>query len=239
LGTRAVGDLHAGGLGGALMRVATWNCAGQIEQKWAALDALDADLVIIQECGPGSPQMAREHGWQGLWTGTGSKGLGLFARPGWALEQLPHDEQWWLPARVTGPVEFTLIGFWALPPKVAQQTYTRQATMTGELLAKMTEPLVLGGDFNAWDHPAHLRLMQTMANQGRPSAYHRDRGCARNAEPDPTYFHLWKHERQHHIDLLFTPAEWAVDAVEIGTYVGYTASRISDHVPVVARLATR
>ena len=218
------------------MRIATWNCAGQIEQKWPSLESLGADLVIVQECGPESPQTAQEHGWQALWTGTGSKGLGLFARPGWAFEELPHDEQWWLPARVTGPVEFTLVGFWALPRKIAQQTYTRQATMTVERLAEMAGPLVLGGDFNSWEAPAHLRLMATMASQGRPSAYHRDRVCERNGEPDPTYFHLWKRDQPYHIDLLFTPAEWGLEGVQVGSYTDYTQTRISDHVPVVATL---
>ena len=100
----------------------------------------------------------------------------------------------------------------------------------------MPGPLVFGGDFNAWDHPAHLRLMQSMAAQGRPSAYHRARKCERDQEPDPTYFHLWKQERPHHIDLLFTPADWGLDRVEVGSFTAYTEARISDHVPVLAEL---
>ena len=106
--------------------------------------------------------------------------------------------------------------------------------MAAERLAEMAGPLVLGGDFNSWDALAHLRLMDTMASQGRPSAYHRDRGCARNQEPDPTYFHLWKREQPYHIDLLFTPAEWSLAAVEVGSYTDDTGTRISDHVPVTA-----
>ena len=230
------GDSGSDELAGVLMRIATWNCAGQLESKWASLEVLNTDLVIVQECGPDSLQTARERGWTALWTGVSSKGLGLFARPGWGLRELHHEESWWLPARVTGPVEFTLVGFWALTPKLAQQSYPRQATMTADWLAEMSGPLVLGGDFNSWDAPAHLRLMDTMASQGRPSAYHRDRVCERNGEPDPTYFHLWKRDQPYHIDLLFTPAEWGLEGVQVGRFGDYTEPRISDHVPVVATL---
>ena len=61
-------------LAGSLVRVATWNCSGHLAKKWAALDALAAELMIVQECGPDSPQLAQEHGWQAVWTGDGRKG---------------------------------------------------------------------------------------------------------------------------------------------------------------------
>ena len=165
------------------------------------------------------------------------RGLALFARPGWTLEALPHDEPWWLPAAVLGPISFTFVGFWALTPKLAQQSYTRQATMSAERLAEIPGPVVFGGDFNAREHPAHLRLMHEMAGQERPSAYHRHRDCPRNEESEPTYFHLWKQEMPWHIDLLFAPAEWHLESVEVGTYTDYAETRLSDHVPVIATLS--
>ena len=216
------------------MRVATWNCEGGLDRKWTTFDSLNADLAIVQECGPGTPQLAQEHGWQALWTGINAKGIGLFARPGWTLEELPSDTPWSLTARVSGAVEFTLVGFWALTPALVRQSYTRQATMAAESLEATQGPVVFGGDFNAWADPAHLRLMNTMVSQSRPSAYHRARQCARNEEPEPTFFHQRKASLPFHVDLLFTPVEWDLSSVTVGRHEDYTATGISDHMPVVA-----
>lgn len=103
-------------------------------------------LIIVQECGPDSPSIAEKQGWTALWTGEGSKGLGLFARPPWRLEGLSHEGHWWLPARVRGQVEFTLVRFWALPPAMAHLSYTRQATVTATELAGIVGRVVVGGD---------------------------------------------------------------------------------------------
>lgn len=70
----------------AHLRIATWNCAGGLDRKWAHLEALEADLMIVQECGPDSLALASERGWTALWSPAKDRGLAtLFARPGWKL----------------------------------------------------------------------------------------------------------------------------------------------------------
>lgn len=57
---------------------------GALRRKWSALEAFDADLLIIQECE--DPALAKDAAyleWAGhyLWTGpTKNKGIGVFAR---------------------------------------------------------------------------------------------------------------------------------------------------------------
>ena len=64
------------------MRLVTWNCAGALRRKTAALDVLAADVLVIQECE--DPASADYAGWAEnyIWAGAlRYKGIGVFARP--------------------------------------------------------------------------------------------------------------------------------------------------------------
>jgi endonuclease/exonuclease/phosphatase family metal-dependent hydrolase len=59
-------------------------------------------------------------------------------------------------------------------------------------------------------------------------------------EEHPTSYWRGDPERPFHMDFVFVPREWRVEAVEVGTYDDYLSRRrLSDHVPVVVTLQAK
>ena len=49
------------------MRLGTWNCEKDIAKHWDALEALDVDVIAVQECGNKTEEEADKHGWGCVW----------------------------------------------------------------------------------------------------------------------------------------------------------------------------
>jgi len=211
----------------------TWNCSGRFTTKWATLIDMAADLAVIQECEPETVAFAADHGWGAIRTGSGSKGLAVLASPGWGLHESPRDSLYSCTARVTGPVEFTLVGFWALTPSLARSSYLAQGEELAAHVSAVEGPVVVAGDFNTTTEPRHLNTFAALEAEGLVSAFHQSHGVERGAEPDDTYFHHWHKEEGFHIDLMFLPHTWEIDSVTLGTFEKFTEMKISDHVPLI------
>jgi exodeoxyribonuclease-3 len=67
------------------MKVVTWNCNGGLRNKLHAVESLDADLLVIQECEDPAQSTRVYREWAGdyIWYGKNkNKGIGVFPRNG-------------------------------------------------------------------------------------------------------------------------------------------------------------
>jgi exonuclease III len=232
-----------------IVRIVTWNCNGAFRNKLDQLEALQADILIIQECedpvkiGGGYLEWAGQHVWDGA---NKSKGLGVFvkgdfsiARLGWpsdGLEQL-------LPVRIND--EFDLLAVWT------KQTPTRALRYVGQFWKylqlhkeKLNATSLICGDFNSnkiWDKRGrawnHMECIRELDVEGFVSLYHLATGEQQGEECQPTFFLHRNLSKPYHIDYVFAhrdriPKTWS------GLSIGEPANwlKLSDHMPVLVSL---
>ena len=74
------------------MKIISWNCNGRFREKFHALESLNADILIIQECeDPSQAKSIQYSEWANdyLWTGKSkNKGIGVFAKKGIRLKPI-------------------------------------------------------------------------------------------------------------------------------------------------------
>lgn len=234
------------------MRIVAWNCHERFGRNYLHLRSLDFDIAVVTECGPFDPGLDETREVTsvlklGVDLPGHTKHIGVLARHPWRVEPLPlvADQPWLLPVRVTGPVDFTVLGVWALGRQWVDGglTYAAQtARIVAEVLPTIDGPVVLAGDLNApissspTDARRHTDNVNRLLAHGIASAFTAARG---DADPltEPTLYHQWNVAQPFHIDHVFIPKEWTsgVD-VTVGTYKDWVATKRSDHVPVAVDL---
>jgi Endonuclease/Exonuclease/phosphatase family len=202
------------------MRLATWNCQPGLDSNWNVLEELNADVLTVQECGLETPDQAADHGWTCEYSAGGyGKGVAVLARSPYRIETRDTSEHPFVVSTViSGPDRFRFAGFWAMTEAFAGYSYTRQATLLIEDLPDDGLPTVVAGDFNAAKSEAHFGNVRRLGDRGLVSAYHGyhhlDHGAT---EPDPTSYFQWKKSRPYHMDFVFVPSLWPIQAVDVGT----------------------
>jgi hypothetical protein len=205
------------------VRFVAWNSCERFNRNYLHLRDLDFDVAVVCECGPFDPGLgdAREvtavlklavdqpgH----------TKHIGVLARDPWHVEALPlvEDQPWLLPARVNGPLAFTVLAVWALDPKWVEGRPS-YAAQTGHVIAQalpaIDGPTFIAGDLNApilsnsTSTRLHANNVDRLAECGLMSAFAAARG---QTDPlaEPTYYHQWNEAQPFHIDHVFLPKEW-------------------------------
>jgi endonuclease/exonuclease/phosphatase family metal-dependent hydrolase len=228
------------------VRIVSWNCNGAFRRKFKLLDALDGDVLVVQECenpvlsAPDYREWAANHIWVGRLQ---SRGLGIFPRRGQRLERLPwHDAglRYFLPARLDNKV--TILGVWT------QNARPRQASYVGQLWnylemhrSALGSDSIIAGDFNSnaiWDHGRptwnHSNCVKLLADSGLQSAYHAAHHEAHGNELQPTYFQFRHLDRPYHIDYVFAHESLLagrMPIVSIGSAEKWLS--VSDHMPIM------
>jgi exonuclease III len=225
------------------MRVATWNCHTSLGSKWGAVEALDADVITVQECGPGTAaEIADRGGWTCEWEKgrhPRSGGVAVLARSPYRIEARERSEPCLVSAMIGGPRRFRFVGFWAMTRSSDDDVYSLQAARLIEQLPADDVPTVVAGDFNASSANAqHRRNVASLEALGLVSAYHFFHGVEHAGWKHPTSYHHWQELNRHHMDYVFVPEAWTIHSVEVGTFEDYSRpGGLSDHVPVVVELS--
>lgn len=233
------------------VRLVVWNCCERFDRNYPHLLDLGFDVAIVCECGPFDPGLGDRRELSAVLKLAvnqpgHTKHIGVLARDPWRVEEMSviPDQPWLLPARISGPVDFTVLAVWALGPQwVEGLSYAAQTgRVVDQVLPAVDGPIVLAGDLNATiasdsrSTRLHADNVGRLLERGLVSAFTAARG---EADPlsEPTYHHQWNASRPFHIDHAFVPVEW-IDGIEvsIGAYEEWVATKRSDHVPLVVDL---
>lgn len=231
------------------MRVVSWNCNGAFRNKLHKLEKFNADLYVIQECeNPSQCASVDYKSWAGnyLWCGTNkNRGLGVFAKNGMSLEQVPLDTsplELFISCRVNESI--SVLAVWTREAKSPTFGYIGQLwkflQRHPDFLA--TENSVLIGDLNSnacwdvwdrwWNHSDVVRHLQDV---GLESVYHHIHAEKQGSETWPTFYKHRKVERPYHIDYAFLSARLLQGAAcSVGDPSEWL--EVSDHMPLVVDL---
>lgn len=229
------------------MRLVTWNCNGAFRRKFEQVDALNADILVIQECEDPAQSTKSYQEWAGdhAWIGNGkNKGIGVFPRRGQSLEQLDwaqNEGGLFLPVRLNG--KFNILAVWTLCRRSpSKYSYIAQFWHYLQLHGhKLGPDALICGDFNSnqiWDKMRrvgnHSDCIRELAEAGFQSLYHVTTGDPQGQEHQPTFFLHRNETKSYHIDYVFAhqgrvASNWA------GAHVGSPANwlALSDHMPVI------
>lgn len=233
------------------MRIGTWNCRLNIDDKRAALESLHLDVAVVPESAQ-HPAIAHQVGVSHAWTGQNpKKGLGVFAFSPWSIDPIREADPmpWCLPVNVRhvdGP-EFTLLAVWTV--KRANDERPAYAAQLGSVIERWGDslekhPTVIAGDFNAsFQGPSrgpHHRNMERLATLGAHSAFHLVHGQVAPEDEPATLRWIGPGRKPYtyHCDYLVVsrPLIDGVRGVEVGSLIDWVDSGLSDHCPVVVDL---
>jgi exonuclease III len=246
------------------MRIVSWNCGGGLRKKVDRLDALAADIVIVQECENPEHHAQFYRDWAGdcLWTGHNkNKGLGVFSKTGIKLTPLnwngsfeiqgfraQHPAHRWsteelelfLPFRVND--EFNVLAVWTKSAEVFR--YIGQFWKYLQIHHKdlMSSNVMIIGDFNSntiWDKSGrwwnHSDVVAELSRMNIFSLYHYLRQEEQGSESSKTFYLHRNETRSYHIDYAFVSSVFLDRlTMEIGRKEDWLD--ISDHMPLIIDL---
>ena len=224
-------------------------CNGALRKELDALDTLQFDIAVIQECeDPARSTSASYKAWAEnyLWARTNkNKGIGVFAAPEVKLQPVDLDLgqlQSFLPCRVQE--SFLLVAAWTRQANSPTFQYIGQLWkfIQAHRSILSDQPAMIVGDLNSnvrwdkWDRWwNHSDVVRELSELGLESVYHRARGLPQGSELEPTFFLQRNPLKSYHIDYAFAPVGW-MDGCS--AWIGESEEWLkwSDHMPLVVRV---
>ena len=227
------------------MKIVSWNCNGALRKKHDAIDRLEPDLLIVQECEDPERSTKAYQSWAGnyLWRGDDkNKGIGVFARSELALTRLEWQDdglQLFLPCNVND--QFVLLAVWTKHANSPDFRYIGQLWKYMQLhKAEMEgERFLLCGDLNSnkcWDECDrwwnHTDVVREFDEIGIRSIYHNSTGEAQGVETRPTLYHRRNTSKPYYVDSMFASANFYNECqIDVGVPADWLDS--SDHMPLM------
>lgn len=231
------------------MRIVSWNCNGALRKKLPLLQALKADLYIVQECEDPMRSSSEEYrSWaqNHLWVGLNkNRGLGVFAEPAIQLKIAPLDSEpleLFLPCVINESIN--LLAVWTREANSPTFKYIGQLwkflQQHESFIQKEYSALI--GDLNSnacwdvwdrwWNHSDVVRQLDKI---GLRSVYHYSKSEQQGKESIPTFYMYRKIERSYHIDYAFLSNALLAHA---NCFIGDPVTWLehSDHMPLIIDL---
>ncbi|MEM6473998.1 MAG: endonuclease/exonuclease/phosphatase family protein [Planctomycetota bacterium] len=226
------------------MRIVSWNCNGALRKKHEAIDRLNPDLIVVQECEDPERSTKAYRSWAGhyLWHGDSkNKGIGIVARSELTLRRLDWDDdvlQLFLPCHVDE--RFALLGVWTKHAHSPNFRYIGQLWKYLQLhKEKMaTDEFLLCGDLNSnkcwdeWDRSwNHTDVVRELEEIGIRSIYHDEFDEPQGSETRPTLFHQRNRSKPYHVDYMFASTGLYTEcSMSVGDVEDWL--ELSDHMPL-------
>ena len=228
------------------MKIVSWNCNGGLRNKLSAIQNIDADIYIIQECVDPKQVSSSEYlSWAAnyLWVGVSkNKGVGVFARPGIKLTPYHLDLgklESFLPCIINDRI--FLLAVWTRQANSPTFGYIGQLWKYLDQFKATLEnkDAFVIGDLNSnacwdvwdrwWNHSDVVKILEDI---GLYSLYHYYKNVQQGSENEPTFYMHRKLEKPYHIDYAFIPKRLiSSSTVEVG-HPEYWL-KYSDHMPLI------
>ncbi|SIS64018.1 Exonuclease III [Thalassolituus maritimus] len=248
------------------MKIVTWNCNGGLRNKLHAIDSLEADLVVVQECEDPAQSTKAYREWAGdyIWYGKNkNKGIGIFPRNGNCVRKVTwsgeftieglgsHDRpifwrtedlELFLPFRLNN--RFTLLACWTKGGSKAFGYIGQLWKYLQIHKCDLSEPnTIVLGDLNSnsiWDKDDrwwnHSNVVEELRDLGLQSVYHNRRNESQGTETQPTFYLQRNRAKAYHIDYAFVSENLLSGCVLTIGDPDIWLS-ISDHMPLVLALS--
>lgn len=215
------------------MRIVTWNTLTRVGPRLHNVTSTAADAIALQEC----EELHAFGPWNALNAATdkGKKWVSILSPH--PIQPLPFPFLNVVAGVIGATQPFVMVNLWSYVAPGGYYSAFNKAVIEHALSLDQPYPLVIAGDFNANAAfarpnrgPAHLLNVELMSSNGLESAYHRHFGEEFGQETRATYFRNSRdpaENRRYHIDYVFVPSQWRIDAVRLKDRFG------SDHEPLV------
>jgi len=202
------------------MKIITWNCCGNINQKYKYISEFNSDVLVIPESGINQEIDKYEHNhWEGL---SDSKGIGIYSKYEIKViadikinkyNNIRLDE--FIPFITNNQL---LIAVWTKGDRNSVLDYIGQLYFYLEMNKDFLDqkPIILG-DFNSntkWDDQKydawwkHSDLVKMLTEKGIYSIYHKRNNIDHGKEIENTSYHLFNKLKPNHIDYIFAPIDY-------------------------------